>query len=762
MAMEWGAVGAWVVVTAGVTLAGAPLAAAVFDRLPCRGGAFALPVSLVVIGLVSFWVGHLRYGWVALLAGLAVLGGLSGAALATGVRPSPIGVVEGYLVFLAGAALALAVRLPNATITPIGGEEFLHVGLLNAVERAGQLPPEDMWFAGESVSYYYGGHVLVDQLARLAGTEVRLAYGLGFIVIFGMVASTAYGLVGAVVEAYGYRRRVGGLLGAAVVLGAGTLATPARLLFAQLPADVAVRYGRYAYAAIPSTDPIESVIADYSTISGWSYWYERRVVDGMLVETPLFSLVKGDLHGHVTTIPFMILLIALAFAYHRTPAGARTRRLALVLVAFPAAAALVGWMNTWSLPGAVGIAWLALALAPAHPLSLAGARFEPELEVTDGIAGVTAELTRLGAATAGAVVVGVLGAAAIAPFVLFQLPTNDGVGLVADRSPLGSHLLLFGAFFAAIALFLWVALWQRYAGDERPRRAVSIALAVVLGAVVLGAAGLASLAIAAPLLVLAWWLVRRPPSIGFIGLLVAGTLGLILVMELVHADVWPPERERLNTTYKLSMQAMVFGLLALSAIATALVSDRLPTSGWRPTFASAGVVVVIVAIMLALAVFPALVLGGELTTLADRSTDEWTIDGLASHERDDPAFMEAVAFIDEREGTPTLLEAPGEDTYTFANPASTFTGVPTVLGWAHQQGYRGVDTYEDRLTEVDTMFTGDEATVLELLDVHDVEYVWVGTNERTRYGSDIVDFEALEGVTVAVENQAATIYAVED
>ena len=759
--MEWAAIFGWALAIAILSAMGAPIASAIFDRLADKGAPFAPHLALVLIGIVSFWVGHVRYGWVAIGAGLMVVAACSLLAYYRGYRPRWPSVLEGYVVFLVGFALTIAIRVPDNTIRAAGGEQFLHYGLLNAVGRADRLPPEDMWFAGESVNYYYGGHVLVDQLARLTWTEPRLAYNLGLAVIFGLTAAAAYGLVGSVVERYGYRRRIGGVVGVATLLLAGTLTTPARVFFAKLSESIGPVMGGFAYAGIPSEDPIEEIMTGYTSFSEWSWWFERRVVDGTLVETPLYSMLKADLHGHVTTIPFMVVLIAVAFAYWVTPEEQRWRRLAIIFGAFPVVGAMVGWMNTWSLPGAVGIAWLALALSPADPLSMVHQRFMTPLEPVSYQAWLVAEGRRLVAATVGAVGVGLIAAALIAPFLLFQLPTNEGIGFLPDRSPFAEHFLLFGAFFVLIGLFLLVAIWRRAETAEMTRHGMAAIVIAVLVMVAIGLAGFGSIAIGSVLLVIAWMLVRRRPSIGFIALLIAGTLGLILVMELMYANVWPPERQRLNTTYKLSMQAMVFGLLATGTIATVLLSDRLTELRTRLTPSNVGTIGIVLLVLVLLATFPVLALGGQFSDYQDPHPHMYSIDALDGHERWNSEQLEAIHWLDERAGNPVILEAPGDMTYTFVNPASSFTGLPSVVGWAHQQGYRGISAYEERRDHVDTIYTGEPLDVVPLLASYEVEYIWVGDQERSRYGTAVNAFEAFDEINVAFENSEVTIYHVE-
>ena len=73
-----------------------------------------------------------------------------------------------------------------------------------------------------------------------------------------------------------------------------------------------------------------------------------------------------------------------------------------------------------------------------------------------------------------------------------------------------------------------------------------------------------------------------------------------------------------------------------------------------------------------------------------------------------------------------------------SNPAASLTGIPTVAGWSHEEGYRGVEPYRGRVRDVDTIYTGDPDERARLLEQYDVAYIWVGPAERLRYGEQIV------------------------
>ena len=760
--MEWFPIVRWIIATALLAGAGAPLAAALFERLPLRGGPFALHVSLMILLVVSFWVGHLRYGWLALLAGLAILGVLSALVYAQGVRPDWRGVQEGYLVFLIGFAGALIFRLPRNTIGPAGGEQFLHYGLLRAVRRSTSFPPEDMWFAGESVNYYYGGHTLVDQLARLSFVEPRIAYNLGMALVFGLAVAAAYGLVGALAEELGRDRRIGGTLGVFFLVLAGPLATAVRILLGALPESISTTYGEFAFVAIRQDWTIEEALEHQGSIVNWFWWHDRYVVPETLQEFPLYSLIKADLHGHVTTIPFMVLIAAVAYAYYLTPADERWRRRLIAFGALPALAGAVGWMNTWSLPGAVGIAWLALAFAPAHPLTLGPRSVDVLVERFETYTRPIAEAIRLAVATGLAGVVGVLGVAWIAPFILFQLPENDGIGFLPSQSPIEMQFLVWGGFLTLFAVYLGMVAWDRHASDGEGYLAIGVFAGMVIAAIVLVLIGHEGLTVGLPLLILAWWLVRNDYGLGFADILLIGGLGLVLSMELVYANVWPLDRQRWNTTYKVSMQAWILCALAAGAVATALIGDVTDRVAERIDGRSLAIAFVVVLIIGSMAAFPVLATGHVLGEYVTRDhVAGHSIDALDGYDRWRSDEMEAIYWLDARSGTPTLLEAPGGRAYTWGNPASTFTGLPTVAGWEHQRGYRGIEVYDKRVDEVDIMYGGPEGEAIDLLRHHEVRYIWVGPNERERYGTELRDFGTIEGIDVAFDGRTVTIFEVD-
>ena len=83
-----------------------------------------------------------------------------------------------------------------------------------------------------------------------------------------------------------------------------------------------------------------------------------------------------------------------------------------------------------------------------------------------------------------------------------------------------------------------------------------------------------------------------------------------------------------------------------------------------------------------------------------------------------------------------ILEAVGGG-YSEHGRIASSTGVPTVLNWpGHEMQWRGSSTpIEGRELDVQTIYqTLDISEATSLLDKYDVDHVYVGSRERTKYG----------------------------
>ncbi|MFB6122954.1 MAG: DUF2298 domain-containing protein [Haloferacaceae archaeon] len=765
--MEFGLLARWLVVYAALFVVGLPVAARLLAPLATRGVGFALPVSLVLLTTGAYWVGHVTFGALALVAGgslllvvaaVAVLdwGALADrrVALAAAVRAlERRRIADAAAVFLAGFLFVVAVRAVDPSVHPLGGEKFLDFGLLKSLARATRLPPEDMWFAGEPVQYYYGGHLMTTLLARLAATPPRYAYNLALAGFYASLVTAAYDLAGAIADEGAGSPRVAGLVAVFFVGLASNLVTAGRFVLGTLPSPF-----REAVARAVAAGTRYSVDA-LSGFGSFSYWDASRVIPGTINEFPLFAWLNGDLHAHMMGTPFLLLAAALGFSYYRTSAARRTRRRVVVFVAVPVLAGMQVVVDTWSFPSVFGLTFLAVAAAPADPWTLLPRSVAERVDAAgDSLA---AELRRVAGAGVAVAVAGVVAAPLVGTFLLGAGGGREVAVLAAsERSSLGALVLVHGAFLLAFYAYLLDRL--------HVERVLPLLVALTALAAVAFVHDAAVLLAVVPLVAVGWVALRVDRPVGYETVLVVAGAGLVTLVEFVYVKEQAGPL-RLNTVFKTYMQVWVLWGTAMGAVLPAFVrwpgglSVPSGTSRYlRTAFA--------VALVLSTSLYAGLALSAHV---ADGRAGGPTLDATAFVEREHPDEAPAIRRLDRLAGQPNILSAPATSRYPGpggsypappgmyswnSSPAASLTGIPTVAGWHHEVGYRGAEAYLSRVRDVDAIYTGRTDRRAALLEQYDVAYIWVGPAERARYGN--VSFENVAGVEVFYESDAVTIYRV--
>jgi YYY domain-containing protein len=793
--MEFGLVALWLVVYLALLLAGLPLAAALFPRFADRGAGVAVPLSAAILWVVAYWVGHVSLT-LALWVGLALL--LAAVVATVYVREPDVDtriVGETALVFTLAFLFLIAIRAVDPAVHPLGGEKFLDFGLLQSLLRADALPPEDMWFAGEPVKYYYGGHLLASLLTRLTGTAPRFAYNLALAGFYAMLVTAAYGVAGSIAADRGSPRVLAGAFGAFFVGLASNLRTAGAFLLWILPDGVG--------------GVLASVLAlDSQGLANgpqaFSYWHASRIIEGTINEFPFFSWLNGDLHAHMMSTPFLLLVAALSFAYFRTPEGQVRRRRLLVLGAIPPLGGLLAVVNTWSFPSVGGLTLLTVLLAPADPTTLLPARVGRHLRNTGNWS--TDELGRFVTAASMGAAVALLGLVWSAPFWL-GTATGRSIALFPERSPFGPLVVVHGLF-----LLVFVPYLLRHALPHVQDGAKATIMLLLVG-VIAWLSKAPAVLLFAPLVGVGWALLRvtgRPdapgpgPSAavatadggapdapgaaetghdaseatspdgdsdrfwerpGFELVLLMAGAGLVLLVELAYVkeEAGPG---RMNTVFKTYMQVWVLWAVAAGAIVSHLVTQHRPSlalSGgrWKPAF---GVLAALLVVSTSL--YAGFALGNHFTSEGGIArVDDPTLDGTAFVETRHADEAPAIRWLDTNvEEQPNIVSAPGGYQWNAAegkgaSAPSSLTGIPTVVGWFHEIGYRGQEAYQTRVTDVRTIYAGQPDAQTRLLAEYDVEYIYVGPAERATYGQPTVG--SVEGVSVAKQWDAVTIYRVD-
>ena len=719
----------WAGALAVLSILGVPWAFVLCRSLPSRGVLLAAPVGLFLAHYLA-WLG-LSTGFFPNGRGVAVAALLTFAALSAALawRLSP-SLVElrsnrrlwsaGCLLLLAMFAVGVGLRWLNPEIG--GTEKPMDFALLNAAARATAFPPPDPWFAGETVNYYYLGYSMAAFGMHLSGADPAVGYNLAVATLFalGALAAASAGYDLAVLTGAGKRART---VAAALALGLTMLA------------------GNLAVLRVIFSDSTDTPTGFWQGI-GWnaSRTIQREDASGLtdytINEFPAFSFILGDLHPHVMALPFTLLAVSLAVQWILAGVGSEREALALRLARGALTGLVLGGLyalNAWDAPTFAG-----LVLAGGVVVAWRDRR----------------RLLALAPPAAAALFVGIV---AWLPYTLNYVPGSRGIGVVTVRSEAIDYFQVFGLLLIAAVVTLAVLLW-----DARPdgRLFLIVLLAAGAGGTVIArgdiVVGLAALLI---LSAFALWSYRAEPGLAaLLWLLVAG-LGLLTVVEALYVDdFFGSPNERMNTVFKVHYQA--WGLLAIAAGPGLILTWRRLTrpDGLRLKLTRTAFVSVLALLAIPALVYPLIATGAK----TDASPVSGSLDGLAADRLRRPSEVAAAEWM--RVHAPrnaVLLEAPGR-AYSGDSRISTWTGIPTVIGWTqHEDLWRGPDPrIAARTADVETAYrTADPALRRAVLDRYGVTHVVAGDSERERYGPE-VEARLRHDLSVAFTHGATTIFQV--
>jgi YYY domain-containing protein len=707
-----------------IGLLAVPVAAFLFARLPGGGLALARPVGLLLAAYPAWLLASLhmvRYthatAWLG-VAALGVLGGFlcfrqrSGWAAATDRREQLQLWLVGELLFTLAFLGWILLRsyVPDVWQT----EKPMDMAFINAINRSPWFPPHDPWLSGAPLNYYYFGHYLVAFLIRLSGAQPAVGFNLGVALFFALsltsvfaVASTLYLAARRHADAPGTPAFVAGLIAAGFAMVLGNLAGAVQLILTPGP------------------------------LASFDWWSPSRVIAFTANEFPFFSFLLGDLHAHVMAAPFA--LTTLAFALEVALGGTRGLRpfpvgLAELLLAALLAGSLIA-MNVLDYPTQVAILLLCLLLWMTRSGSTA--RWLPNLAWAGLWIGASLLL--------------------FLPYLLHFSAPSTGLGLVSRHASLSQFLhdtvLIYG-------LAIWVlgtAFVYRLGREGWPRRYVAWngIFAIVL-LVLLAPARLSGLVLVATAVVYAGsvtWRRSGSQPYRFLWLTIAMGIVLAFVGEVLYVrDAFAGTPfYRFNTVFKFGYQAWF--LLAVAAGVAVPWSRAWMRPSTRPLWwAAAG------ALIVAAAAYP---VAGSYSREAAFATRP-SLDGvrwLAGHAPDD---VRAIGWLQTQVGgAPVILEAVGQDFDPVGHArVSTYTGLPTVLGWAGHEIQWGHGAGGSRAADVRTIYsTTDTEEARSLLARYGVQYVFVGSLERADYPPAGLDKFTQLG-TAVFASEGATVYRI--
>ncbi|HAL47314.1 MAG: hypothetical protein FI707_14780 [SAR202 cluster bacterium] len=741
----------WLITVEALGLAAFPLAYYLFRRMPDRGFSLAKPLGILIVGYASWILGALgvvpsvQASLIVILVALACVGGwiawrerVELQAFVVGERRALITAEAIFLVFFVAWTIFRAYD-PAIDHT----EQPMDHAFLNASVLATSGQPEDPWLRGETISYYYFGYWTMGAVTELSGVPTNYAYNLALALIPALAAMGIFGLVSAMVRSESRRwgHAVIGGVAAGVVLGVvGNLEGVLEFL----KANAIGGQGFYDWIGIDGLDgPAVTPTESWTPNDFWWWFRATRVIntfqdgqglDYTIEEFPFFSFILGDLHPHVSAVPFALLFLGFLWNSYRLGSSALNWRAPYTYANIGVMGLSLGGLaftNMWDLP-----TYLVLhqGVVSLKTYSASGWRILPILRATEQTLPVA-----------------LLAVVLYLPYYAAFSASVEGIGTVTTTTRYPHMFLVWGLPLILVGPFILAAFWRTRVGADW-RRITLYSLWIGFAPYVVwlimrsqpigvdeGPMGRLWHVIPFTVLIaLAVWSAmafareRGPNGISFALMVATVGLGLIMGAELLYVDdSFGPPSERMNTVFKLYYQAWIL-LAAASGFAIYYwLAIRGALKAWKraaSTVWAAGAIVLLVGSLYYTAAAAA-----SKSGFPDRET---TLDGLAFVQQRSKAEYNAILYVrDELESDAAMLEAVGE--WFDAGLISRSTGVPTVFNWpGHEIQWRGShESLDGREADVARIYESmDPQEAGNLLAKYDVDYVYIGSRERSKYG----------------------------
>ncbi|GCE17465.1 DUF2298 domain-containing protein [Dictyobacter kobayashii] len=454
-----------------------PLAFTVFRNLPDRGWAFS---KLLGVAILTFCVWFLLICLHSLIyCQLFILGITLMLAAGSGfaylslfpqiwqlVRHNRVYIITSEIIFFCMMGLLGVLRSLKPDIR--GYEMFMDEGFVSSIMRSPHFPPNDMWYAGHSINYYYYAHYTMATLAKLLGQTSSVAFNTGICFFYGVTALNLFGVTCNIVGcARQWRQRV----------QENNDAIQQSQLMPAIPYGLLSVMMALVLGNLASTQQWWAHHGDFGFQFNW--FAPSRVIDNTINEFPAFSFVLSCFHAHVLTLAFTILCIGIALNWFLEPNGkgmnlfgiGKTRYLNLFVTSLLLGGLFV--MNGWDYPTYMGLTLLCVFIQQylAHRPALCLATFLNTGIISFYLLAISYNL--------------------YLPFYLNFISPSQGIGIIplANHSPISDEILIYGLFiFMFLSLLVGSALLRPLRAPVPDSEEVAVAMPVGSEPVIMQAA----------------------------------------------------------------------------------------------------------------------------------------------------------------------------------------------------------------------------------------------------------------------------------
>lgn len=673
-----------------------PVSAYFCRNLFDKGYSLSKPLGLLLITyfnwIISLFTGYSLYS---ILVSFFIVGLIS---LLFYMKKEQIPLNKRYILkfealFLIAFFFFAIIRAFSPDIYWTGGEKFMDMTFINSLLRTTEFPPFDPWMSGNGMYYYYFGYMIVSNLIRITGILPSVAFTLATASFFALSFSTAFGIGFNLTERIKY-----GIFTGFFVAIAGNLVGFIQLM------DI-----------IRKENVMEGILS-------FNYWTSSRVIPDTINEFPYFSFLHGDVHAHMISITFQLLILLLLLNIMRSDSLDWSSLLITGLS--------IGFLyplNTWDYPVYLV---LAILIIVSHQFLLIFSKRKKDLSKSIFQIGTMAALSYL----------------LYLPYHLSYKIDKTILMVPSGRTSLIFYIAVSGLFlFLIISFILRNSKYPDNIFDTNnyfSKFSYALLLIAAMITIIEGKLFILDgiqnpktsefelLILLFPVLLLSIRAISKEKNennVFILILIMTGALISIFCEFFYVQDALGsgnPSLIRLNTVFKFYLQNWVIWGICAGYIVFMFRDDLNSKRTW-------GICAVVLILMAAIyPVFATIEKSGGFKAVPE-------LDGAAYVKKEHPQDYQSILWFRNITGKPIVLQAPGE-LYEWNTAITTFSGLPTVIGWAgHELNWRFPKRNEIdmRWSDASRIYSSrDIREVKELLNKYNVSYIYFGEAEGKKYG----------------------------
>lgn len=578
-----------------------------------------------------------------------------------------------------------------------GLEKFMDVGFIAGYLRSPTLPAEDMWLAGEKINYYTFGHYLGSVAHRFLNVEVEVSYNLLLGLVMGLVAIQAASFSGNLVYSlseYRSKKELKNINNSALI--------KATIIGGLLLVLVGNGHSTWYLLKNKNFD---------------GYWYPdaTRFIERTIHEFPAYSFVVSDLHAHVWSMPIVIFILLNIYLWIDILLNQKNKEFLLlpknkkrkhnfdlielldtkatdclkaILGLLKKVLSIVKVKKIYKQPFFIESLMIGFLLGITISTSTWDFLVYSMLLSVSGLIVLISNKKLLWQLIISALTMIVVAIIAASPWLLNFVSISEGMAFANEHSPFWQLVVLWLPHLL-LSVLAMVSIFQLIKKNGKINSRETMIVAMVISAIV-----------------------------------------LLILPELIYMKDIYPNHPRANTMFKLTFQAFLMMTLVISSF-----SGIVSTKKFKKQI-SVGQQLIVKALIMVFILSTGYYSFFGYRDFYGGLKNYQGLNGLSWLELSSSNDYEAIVWLRKNvDGRPVILEAVGESYTTYAR-VSTFTGLPTVLGWrVHEWLWRGgFDIPAKRTEEVKSIFLDPQSDYSsQLLDYYQVKYIFIGSKEREAY-----------------------------